>query len=216
MVSIVLRKSYGLGAQAMMGGSTKAPLACVAWPTGEFGGMGLEGAVRLGYRNELGADRRPGRARAHVPADGRPDVRARQGGERRRRTSRSTTSSTRPTPAAGSAPSCCAPRHPPQPHRQEAPQHRHLVRVERSDEVDRRTADRAADPILPLQHLPFSTPTSPIQESNQTHPIHPPFFSLYSPPHYPSHIHAPTTSLPTSSTPSPPFPPFNRWDLTLC
>jgi acetyl-CoA carboxylase carboxyltransferase component len=55
MVSIVLRKSYGLGAQAMMGGSTKAPLACVAWPTGEFGGMGLEGAVRLGYRNELAA-----------------------------------------------------------------------------------------------------------------------------------------------------------------
>ena len=53
VISIVLRKSYGLGAQAMMGGSTKAPLACVAWPTGEFGGMGLEGAVRLGYRNEL-------------------------------------------------------------------------------------------------------------------------------------------------------------------
>ena len=55
VVSIVLRKSYGLGAQAMMAGSTKAPLACVAWPTGEFGGMGLEGAVRLGYRNELAA-----------------------------------------------------------------------------------------------------------------------------------------------------------------
>jgi len=55
MVTIVLRKNYGLGAQAMMGGSTKAPLACVAWPTGEFGGMGLEGAVRLGYRNELEA-----------------------------------------------------------------------------------------------------------------------------------------------------------------
>ncbi len=55
MVSIVLRKSYGLGAQAMMGGSTKAPLACVAWPTGEFGGMGLEGAVRLGYRHDLEA-----------------------------------------------------------------------------------------------------------------------------------------------------------------
>jgi len=55
MVSIVLRKSYGLGAQAMMGGSTKAPAACVAWPTGEFGGMGLEGAVRLGYRRELDA-----------------------------------------------------------------------------------------------------------------------------------------------------------------
>lgn len=54
-VSIVLRKSYGLGAQAMMGGSTKAPLATVAWPTGEFGGMGLEGAVRLGFRKELEA-----------------------------------------------------------------------------------------------------------------------------------------------------------------
>jgi len=53
VVSVVVRKSYGLGAQAMMAGSTKAPLACVAWPTGEFGGMGLEGAVRLGYRNEL-------------------------------------------------------------------------------------------------------------------------------------------------------------------
>ena len=55
MISVVLRKSYGLGAQAMMGGSTKAPSACVAWPTGEFGGMGLEGAVRLGYRRELEA-----------------------------------------------------------------------------------------------------------------------------------------------------------------
>jgi acetyl-CoA carboxylase carboxyltransferase component len=55
MVTVVLRKAYGLGAQAMMGGTTKAPLACVAWPTGEFGGMGLEGAVRLGYRRELDA-----------------------------------------------------------------------------------------------------------------------------------------------------------------
>ncbi len=55
MISIVLRKSYGLGAQAMLGGSTKAPVACVSWPTGEFGGMGLEGAVRLGYRHDLEA-----------------------------------------------------------------------------------------------------------------------------------------------------------------
>ena len=55
MVSVVLRKSYGLGAQAMMGGSTKAPLACLAWPTGEFGGMGLEGYARLGYRKEIEA-----------------------------------------------------------------------------------------------------------------------------------------------------------------
>jgi len=54
-MAVVTRKCYGLGAQAMMGGSTKAPLATVAWPTGEFGGMGLEGAVRLGYSKELAA-----------------------------------------------------------------------------------------------------------------------------------------------------------------
>ena len=54
-IAVVTRKCYGLGAQAMMGGSTKAPLATVAWPTGEFGGMGLEGAVRLGYSKELAA-----------------------------------------------------------------------------------------------------------------------------------------------------------------
>src|SRR5207344_1392568 len=53
--TIVLRKSYGLGAMAMAGGSFKAPFFAVSWPTGEFGGMGLEGAVKLGYRNELAA-----------------------------------------------------------------------------------------------------------------------------------------------------------------
>ncbi len=53
--TIVLRKSYGLGAQGMAGGSFKAPLFTVSWPTGEFGGMGLEGAVKLGYRKELEA-----------------------------------------------------------------------------------------------------------------------------------------------------------------
>jgi acetyl-CoA carboxylase carboxyltransferase component len=53
--TIVLRKAYGLGAQAMAGGSFKAPHFTVSWPTGEFGGMGLEGAVKLGYRNELAA-----------------------------------------------------------------------------------------------------------------------------------------------------------------
>jgi acetyl/propionyl-CoA carboxylase alpha subunit/acetyl-CoA carboxylase carboxyltransferase component len=53
--TIVLRKSYGLGAQAMAGGSFKAPFFAVSWPTGEFGGMGLEGAVKLGYRDELAA-----------------------------------------------------------------------------------------------------------------------------------------------------------------
>jgi acetyl-CoA carboxylase carboxyltransferase component len=53
--SIVLRKGYGLGAMAMTAGSFHAPLFNIAWPTGEFGGMGLEGAVRLGYRKELEA-----------------------------------------------------------------------------------------------------------------------------------------------------------------
>ncbi|WP_218775997.1 carboxyl transferase domain-containing protein [Sphingomonas sp. TZW2008] len=53
--TVVLRKAYGLGAQAMAGGSLHAGPFTVAWPTGEFGGMGLEGAVRLGYRKELEA-----------------------------------------------------------------------------------------------------------------------------------------------------------------
>ena len=53
--TIVLRKGYGLGAQAMAGGSFRAPLSTLAWPTGELGGMGLEGAVRLGFRRELDA-----------------------------------------------------------------------------------------------------------------------------------------------------------------
>ncbi|MGP3923480.1 carboxyl transferase domain-containing protein [Streptomyces sp. 8N616] len=52
---IVLRKGYGLGAQAMAGGGFRIPRFTVAWPTGEFGPMGLEGAVRLGYRKELEA-----------------------------------------------------------------------------------------------------------------------------------------------------------------
>ena len=54
-ITVVLRKGYGLGAQAMAGGSFRAPLMTVAWPTGEFGGMGLEGAVKLAYRKELDA-----------------------------------------------------------------------------------------------------------------------------------------------------------------
>jgi len=53
--SVVLRKGYGLGAQSMAGGSFKAPAFTISWPTGEFGGMGLEGAVKLGFRKELAA-----------------------------------------------------------------------------------------------------------------------------------------------------------------
>ena len=53
--AVVLRKGYGLGAMAMAAGGFHAPESTVAWPTGEFGGMGLEGAVKLGYRKELEA-----------------------------------------------------------------------------------------------------------------------------------------------------------------
>ena len=55
LFTIVLRKGYGLGAQAMAGGGFKASIFTITWPTGEFGGMGLEGAVKLGYRKELAA-----------------------------------------------------------------------------------------------------------------------------------------------------------------
>ncbi len=55
VITIVVRKAYGLGAQAMAAGGFGRPLATIAWPTGEIGGMGLEGAVRLGYSKELAA-----------------------------------------------------------------------------------------------------------------------------------------------------------------
>jgi acetyl-CoA carboxylase carboxyltransferase component len=67
--TIVLRKGYGLGAQAMAGGGFKSPLFTVAWPTSEFGAMGLEGAVRLGMRRELEAIEDPAqRDRAYEAA----------------------------------------------------------------------------------------------------------------------------------------------------
>jgi acetyl-CoA carboxylase carboxyltransferase component len=53
--AVVLRKGYGLGAMGMAAGGFHAPVFTVAWPTGEFGAMGLEGAVRLGFRKELEA-----------------------------------------------------------------------------------------------------------------------------------------------------------------
>jgi acetyl/propionyl-CoA carboxylase alpha subunit/acetyl-CoA carboxylase carboxyltransferase component len=62
--TIVLRKAYGLGAQAMAGGSFHAGTFAISWPTGEFGGMGLEGAVKLGYRKELEAVDDPAKRRA--------------------------------------------------------------------------------------------------------------------------------------------------------
>lgn len=55
MFGLVIRKAYGLGVQAMCGGSSMVPLFTTAWPTAEFAGMNIEGAVKLGYRNELEA-----------------------------------------------------------------------------------------------------------------------------------------------------------------
>jgi len=67
--TIVLRKGYGLGAQAMAGGGFKAPVFTVGWPTSEFGAMGLEGAVRLGMRRELESIEDPSeRGRAYEAA----------------------------------------------------------------------------------------------------------------------------------------------------
>lgn len=51
--SVVIRKAYGLGAQAMCGAGTLVGFFAVAWPTAEFAGMNIEGAVKLGYRKEL-------------------------------------------------------------------------------------------------------------------------------------------------------------------
>lgn len=59
VVAIFLRKGYGLGAMAMTAGSFVAPVYAASWPTGEFGGMGLEGAVRLGFKKELDAEENP-------------------------------------------------------------------------------------------------------------------------------------------------------------
>ena len=59
LFTVVLRKGYGLGAQAMAGGDFSAAAMMLAWPTAEFGPMGLEGAVRLGYRKELDAEPDP-------------------------------------------------------------------------------------------------------------------------------------------------------------
>ena len=55
LIAVILRRGYGLGAQAMVGGSLHEPLLTVAWPSAHLGPMGLEGAVRLAMRKELEA-----------------------------------------------------------------------------------------------------------------------------------------------------------------
>ena len=96
-MTVVLRKGYGLGAQAMAGGSFRAPLMTVAWPTGEFGGMGLEGAVNSATARSWRRSRTPRRERRSST----PWSRTRTHAGRRstpQRISRSTTWSTRQQP----------------------------------------------------------------------------------------------------------------------
>ena len=64
LFSVVLRKCYGLGAAAMIAGAKDEPVFSVAWPTGEFGSMGLEGAVMLAYRKEMDAEPDPVKRKA--------------------------------------------------------------------------------------------------------------------------------------------------------
>ena len=66
--TVVLRKGYGLGAQAMAAGGFHDSVFTIAWPTGEFGGMGLEGFVRLGYRKEMEAIEDPAERQAWYEA----------------------------------------------------------------------------------------------------------------------------------------------------
>ncbi|CAN5462938.1 hypothetical protein BH23ACT9_BH23ACT9_29240 [soil metagenome] len=55
IIAVITRKAYGMGAQAMFGGHLKSPALTLAWPTAELGPMGLEGAIKLGFRRELDA-----------------------------------------------------------------------------------------------------------------------------------------------------------------
>ena len=91
LIAVVLRRGYGLGAQAMVGGSLHEPLLTVAWPGAHLGPMGLEGAVRLALRKELEAiadeDEREA-AGARADRGGAKRTRRRS---TRRRCSRSTT-----------------------------------------------------------------------------------------------------------------------------
>jgi len=64
LVTVILRKAYGLGAMAMAGGGLDRPQFCCAWPTGEVGAMGLEGAVKLGFRDHLAAIKDPAKQAA--------------------------------------------------------------------------------------------------------------------------------------------------------
>ena len=66
LFTVILRRGYGLGAQAMAGGNFHAPAFTVSWPAGEFGAMGIEGAIRLGMRKQLEAIADPAQREAAI------------------------------------------------------------------------------------------------------------------------------------------------------
>lgn len=108
LCAIVIRKSYGLGGQAIAGGSFRVPDAMLAWPTGDLGAMGPEGAVRLGFRRELDAIDDPNE-REQTFQSLLADYEARAVPRTQHRSSRSTMSSIRPTPERGSCRPSTAP-----------------------------------------------------------------------------------------------------------
>jgi acetyl-CoA carboxylase carboxyltransferase component len=63
-VALAIRKCYGLGAQAMLSGSISSPSYMISWPSGEFGAMGLEGAIKLGFKKELEKEADPNKRQA--------------------------------------------------------------------------------------------------------------------------------------------------------
>jgi acetyl-CoA carboxylase carboxyltransferase component len=84
LFTVIVRKAYGLGAQAMCGAGTLVGFFCVAWPTAEFAGMNIEGAVKLGYRKELMAIEDP-EAHRKAAGDQVAVLQQRQGGQCRGR-----------------------------------------------------------------------------------------------------------------------------------
>ena len=85
MFGVMVRKAYGLGVQAMCGGSAMIPFFNVAWPTAEFAGMNIDGAVKLSARRELAAIEDPEERKAAYDrrvADGYETARAVNSGAR--------------------------------------------------------------------------------------------------------------------------------------
>jgi acetyl-CoA carboxylase carboxyltransferase component len=64
MITVIVRRAYGLGALGLAGGSMREPFLTVAWPTAELGGEGLEGTVQISAASELAAIKDPGEREA--------------------------------------------------------------------------------------------------------------------------------------------------------